>query len=145
MGRRIVNKMLNSLEKGGLMLDKRNFNHKTLRIQWIDCVFYLCATILGYILCVSVAKLIVKVSFIQKILSYIGQNTMSILLLHELAFKCVTIFQILIYKDSMSLPDYVLVLLPTLISTGSWPDIYTIVGVAIPLGLNTMYKHIRYK
>ena len=105
-----------------------------------NSLFYLFATLSGFVLCMSISKLIIKVVFLMQIFSFIGRNTLPILILHLVVFKSVTAIQIFIYENSMSLPEYALASFPTLLSTGVWPYIYTIVGVAIPLGLNTIYK-----
>lgn len=90
-----------------------------------------------------VAKNILKLDKISRGLSYIGRNTMPILILHLFALKIVTVIQISIYSGRMELPAYSLASFPTLFSFGVWPYLYTIVGVAVPLLVNDTHVIIK--
>ena len=69
----------------------------------------------------------------QKVLNYIGENSMYIMVFHFLAFKIVNYMQIVIYK----LPIERLSEFPGLkySSYNNWWIIYTMIGVFIPLGI----------
>lgn len=84
----------------------------------------------------SVAKLLVylKMNAIQ----YIGRHTLSILFLHFLAFKLVTLVQLYWYGD----PFVMLASFPVL-RGGWWSLAYCLVGVCVPLGVNVLYLWIK--
>ena len=104
---------------------------------------YVLSTLCGFVLCMSLAKNVLKLDKINRGLAYIGRNTMPILILHLLAFKIVTVIQISIYSGRTELPVYSLASFPTLFSFGIWPYLYTLVGVAVPLLVNDTYARIK--
>ena len=104
---------------------------------------YVLSTLCGFVLCMSLAKNILKLDKISRGLTFIGRNTMPILILHLLAFKTVTAIQISIYSGRMELPAYSLASFPTLFSFGVWPYLYTMVGIAVPLLVNDTYVRIK--
>lgn len=104
---------------------------------------YILSTLCGFVFCMSLAKNILKLDKISIGLTYIGRNTMPILILHLLAFKLVTAIQIAVYGGWMELPVYSLASFPTLFSFGVWPYLYTMVGVAVPLLVDDMYVRIK--
>ena len=66
------------------------------------------ASISGFIFILSISLVIEKVKIFNKILIYIGQNTMPILCLHFLLYKIVTFIEILVYNS----PSYNLASFP---------------------------------
>lgn len=103
-------------------------------------VYYILITVIGYIFCKCSSLILLKIDFVNKICCYIGENTMPILILHLLAFKVVTYFQIMLYGKTGLLPKYALASFPTLIRDGLWPYIYTVVGIAVSLTIGYIYK-----
>lgn len=78
----------------------------------------------------------------NKILNYIGSNTMIIMAFHFLAFKLVTAFQIC-YS---SLPLTKLASYPVLFSNNGWWIIYTCIGIFTPLFCKYIFdKYCNFK
>lgn len=89
---------------------------------------FLLSTILGIYIVLYLSEAIVKQKIALKILSYIGQNSLPIMILHLLSFKAVSFIIILLYKYPMSrLADFPFIWLPL------WWIIYSIAGIFIPL------------
>ena len=88
-------------------------------------------------LCIS--KIIAKINILNKIFSYIGQHTISILSFHLLAFKLVTCFQVIIYSK----PAYCLAAFPILYKNNLWWLLYCIAGVCIPLLLTFFCEKLK--
>ena len=102
---------------------------------WVPPLFYLCATMMIYAVytfsCFTSHCLVLK-----DILSYIGQNTVSIMGLHFLAFKLFDFFIILfITKDYAILSE-------SLVSYPEWSIIYTFIGVFLSLLIDFAIKKI---
>lgn len=94
----------------------------------------------GWVLVFNIAMIIRKSSFVTNVMSYVGKNTLPILLMHFLAFKFVTLLQIWFYRKSiLELSSF-----PVLQSGGIWWIFYTLTGVIIPLGINAFYQKCKY-
>lgn len=106
---------------------------------------YFVATIAGFVFCMGIAKIIQRSVSISKVMVYIGQNTMPILILHLLSFKLITYIQIILYMERLDLPEFSMASFPTLLNTGVWPFIYTITGVVIPLLINKLYQLVKQR
>lgn len=76
---------------------------------------------------------------IAKLLKVIGTNTMSIVVLHFLCFKLVSLVQIWVYKHPI---DY-LALFPVFTTHYLWWIPYTIVGVGLPIILKIVYDRTK--
>lgn len=100
---------------------------------------YVVATLAGFVFCMSLSKIVLRYHVADKLLVYIGQNTMPILVLHLLVFKVVTVLQIIMIGGQGQLPSFALASFPVLLSNGVWPYIYTVVGIAGSLLLNHLY------
>ena len=71
-------------------------------------------------------------------LSAIGQHTLAVMLLHFVAFKIITLIEVVYYK----LPSYVLAAFPTYQGNTSWGISYCIVGVTIPVLLGLLWHRL---
>lgn len=104
-------------------------------------VVFIVASISGYIFCYSFSKIIEKYQHLALILQYIGQNTLPIMMLHFLAFKIVTLIQIILEHTNLkNLTSY-----PCYIISNGWWILYTIVGISVPLMINYIYRNIKKK
>ena len=74
----------------------------------------------------------------KKLWIVVGQNTLSVVVLHFLCFKLVSLIEVLIYHE----PFYFIAAFPILHNNGLWWLAYLIVGLCIPIGLNIIYKNI---
>lgn len=95
----------------------------------------LISSILGLALIYSISNLIVSyVKPLSSLISLIGKNTITILGVHFLAFKLVTIIVIAIHQH----PIQYLASYPVL--DGNWWLAYVIFGVFVPLGIGLLYE-----
>lgn len=88
-------------------------------------------TMSGFIMLLSLSNFINKycIKKINEQIIKLGQNTMPILCLHLLAFKLVTLIQVIIFK----LPDYRLASYFTYRTDSCWWIVYLIVGLYVPI------------
>lgn len=94
-------------------------------------LFFLIVSCAGFYLTLSIADLIArKPNFISNALSIIGENTLTIMALHYLAFKLVSLLQIAIYNYPIKFLAYYPVI-PY--KTAYWWIPYTLVGIFVPL------------
>ena len=72
-------------------------------------------------------------------LAYLGRATMPIVILHFLSFKLVTWLGLLATGGE----PYLLAAFPTYFTGGLWWLAYTVVGLALPLAGDWVYKKVR--
>lgn len=90
-------------------------------------IYYAICSAAGFVLVYGIAQNLTNIS----VLSFIGQHTLAVMLLHFAAFKVITFIEIAYYR----LPLYVLAAFPTYRGSTIWGIGYCIVGVAIPVTL----------
>ena len=112
---------------GYIALDRTDYKHP---------LFLITVCLLGWVFIYEISYLITKNDVMSKVLVFIGQNTLGILILHLLSFKIVTLLGILLYDY----PIYTLASFPILFDNGIWWIIYTTIGVIIPLSLSIGYR-----
>ena len=95
-------------------------------------------SILSFVFIMSIASFILnKSKMIPNVLTYIGQNTMPIMLFHLLGFKFINYIQIIIYKEQIEN------LVPRCNHQDFyWVIIYTITGVILPIIINNIYTSL---
>lgn len=93
-----------------------------------DPTFFICSSLLGIYINIYLAKKL-SVRYNNKIIKYIGENTFSIMILHFLAFKLVSLIQILYYNYPLAY----LSKFPIINLGGAWWILYSLSGVFIPL------------
>lgn len=103
--------------------------------SYTDPIFMLLASLLGWLFLYEAAFLLKKNEAITKALSYIGKNTLPIVVLHFLAFKIVSLVGLLVCSDEL----YKLAAFPVLYEGFAWRVAYTIVGVVVPLLANEIW------
>ena len=97
--------------------------------QIVNPVFLVATTFLGMVMLASVAADLEN-NFLGRWLTFIGKHTMSILFLHILAFKLVSVG----YCLAVGKPMYMVASWPVIFDAPEYElIIYTIVGVALPL------------
>ena len=105
--------------------------------QYTNPFWLFCGSMSGSFLCICIAVLTGKISNgFARIIRYIGTNSLTIMLFHFLAFKCITFIEI-IYFDK---PTYLLAAFPTLYTDGIWRWLYVLAGLLLPLAVHTIYK-----
>lgn len=116
-----------------------NYYHLKVAIStniYPNILVFLLLSIAGYIVIMHVSTFLNNIKHINKLLVFIGQNTMPIILLHFLAFKLITYVQICLY----GLPKFYLASFPILYNKPYWFIFYTIAGIFIPISLNFCMK-----
>ena len=100
----------------------------------------LICSVFGWMLLYSASNIIKQFKSIKKLLILIGQDTISIVILHFLCFKVVSVCISHIYN----LPSFCIATFPNLYgSIGGWWVAYTVVGVCLPVVLYEGYKGIK--
>lgn len=106
--------------------------------EFVNPIFMLTASLAGWLLLYEGAVLLKNIYFVQRILSYLGANTLSIVILHLLAFKIVSYIGVCIYHQE----SYLVAAFPVLYKGGFWWILYTIAGIMVPLFFNLIWKKI---
>ena len=96
-------------------------------------------TLIGILFCLCLAEGIKKVRPFCKMFATIGKNSYHIMALHFLAFKCVDLVAVRIFKDGND------VLGKFTVSYENLWWIYYIAGIAIPIAVIYALKYIRNK
>ena len=96
-------------------------------------------TLIGILFCLCLAEGIKKVRPLCKMFATIGKNSYHIMALHFLAFKCVDLVAVRIFKDGND------VLGKFTVSYENLWWIYNIAGIAIPIAVIYALKYIRNK
>lgn len=108
--------------------------------SYINPLFLILASFLGWIFLYSLAYFIKKISLFRTIFATIGQHTLAVLILHFLAMKIVNAIAVAI--DGV--PAFCIAAFPNYNGeVGLWWIIYTVVGVVIPVVLSITY-HIAF-
>ncbi len=124
------------------LLILNNFGSISLNVNYYtNPFFFIISSLFGWCFLYSVSYFFTK-WFVGKIMIYIGQRTLVIMMLHFLSFKVVAVLVDLIYN----LPAYCIAAFPTLYGEkGMWWILYTIVGVSLPLLADYCYKFLKKK
>lgn len=115
----------------GLLVFLNNYNDISIANASITSIYglVLCST-LGFLLVYSVSLLLSKLFITEMVFAFVGRHTRSIVMLHMVCFKIVTLLLIIIYAKEM----YYLASFPILDSVGCYVWIpYLFIGVSVPL------------
>lgn len=107
--------------------------------RYVNPLYLLIASTAGFIFVKSVAEYFSKLNLASKIIAYMGAHSISILLLHFLSFKIITLVQIHIYNQ----PKYMLAAFPVLYTDGFWWILYSLAGTVVPLFLSFIYNNMK--
>jgi fucose 4-O-acetylase-like acetyltransferase len=99
--------------------------------NYVNPSFIILCSLTGIYLNIFVAKKIMESNIKINVLKFIGANSLTIMALHFLCFKLVSIMQIEVYH----LPLYMLGKFPVIDGSNGWWILYTIFGVLLPVGL----------
>lgn len=110
-----------------VQMNKNNYSNPAL---------FIVGWILGIYFIIYISKLLSKRKNV--LLNYIGSNTITIMALHFISLKLVTIIQIYLYN----LPISKLASYPVLDSKNGWWVVYAIVGIFIPLLVKYLCEQI---
>ena len=103
---------------------------------YVDPAYFLAVSFAGWGFLYSLSVFISETK-LSGMMQYIGKNTLSVVILHFLAFKTVAYIVVKIYD----LPPFCIAAFLNLYGErGLWWIAYTFVGIAVPIGLNAVYK-----
>lgn len=105
--------------------------------EYTNPIYFISVSILGWCFIYELSYFISKTPILKNILIYIGKNTMSILILHFVAFKILNALLVVMLKEDRILISK----FPVGFKDSYWWIIYTLVGIAIPLILNEAKKY----
>lgn len=101
--------------------------------------FYFIVTVVGLIFVYSLSLLIYRYIYnCVPFLVNIGKHSLSIVFFHFMAFKIITVIQIVMGEDPIHLACF-----PVCNSHGLWWIIYSVTGVLIPIILAVFYERVR--
>lgn len=106
--------------------------------QIVNPIYFVWCSCGGTLMCYGIANILDKTK-ISNLISYIGKNTVPIVILHFTTMKLVTLVQILYYNDSIKL----LSVHPYLYVNWFWTILYTLTGTVLPLLIDNVYKKIK--
>ena len=102
-------------------------------------LFFVLCSLLGFFMTLGICDFILQyMKKIGGVLIYLGQKSLIIMILHFIAFKAVTLLQIIVYRDSIEmLSEY-----PVYFVNGGWWIAYSMVGICIPVLLYLLHKRM---
>lgn len=122
-----------------VLLILNNFGRIALDLNsYVNPVFFLVASFSGWLFLYELAFLIQKVRWLENIISCIGRNTMSVIVLHFLCFKIVNFIGAICEGKPLCL----VAVFPILYQGSLWWIAYSLVGVGIPIGLSLWWKNL---
>jgi fucose 4-O-acetylase-like acetyltransferase len=109
------------------------------RNSYENPIILLVASMLGWIVLYGVAMLLKLIPVLKGILIYLGRETLIIVILHFLSFKCIELVVVYLYK----LPLFCVAAFPNLYGEeGVWWIVYTLVGVVLPIAVLSLYRKV---
>ena len=115
---------------GGIALGENDF---------MDPIFLLTASVAGWLLLYEGAVILKNKPFLCKPISYIGEHTLPIVILHLLAIKLVSFIGVLVKGQEF----YLVAAFPVLYRGGFWWIAYTVVGISVSLLSDILYQKIK--
>lgn len=126
----------------GLLIVTGMFGYVNLSAnEYSGMIYLVIVSILGFLLVANLAKLIGRSILLSKTVSYIGKNSIQVLLFHFLSFKIVNIIQIVITHASWDQ----LGCHPVMNGRDGWWGVYLLIGIIMPLFMNYLYRLICQK
>jgi fucose 4-O-acetylase-like acetyltransferase len=103
--------------------------------KYLNPWVFMIASCAGIYLNLYIGKIIEHTPVLEKIMSLIGQRSLSILALHFFSFKLVSV----LYIVGHNAPYYWLARFPIISDSGGWWIAYTLAGVVIPIILSRLW------
>lgn len=100
---------------------------------------FLLTSAVGILCFYFMAHLLSHADYVRRILSWLGRNSLWILLLQFAAFKLVTLVECLAYAQ----PLYRVASFPVFINGGGWWAAYSLVGLLLPAIIGTLWTHAK--
>lgn len=109
---------------------------------YVNPIYYIFISVTGWFWVVSISNILLYLNLkINKIIEYISQRAVSIIALHFLCFKIVTLIGIMVY----GLDIRYLAASNELFKDGLWWLLYTVIGIVVPLLIDYIYLKIKGK
>ena len=108
-------------------------------VHFENPIIFLAASLLGWELLYAVAVLMAKIGWISSVLSYLGRNTMPIVMFHFMSFKVINLIEVRYYD----LPLYRVASFPIYKGMPFWWIAYAFSGIILPLIVNEAWKQFR--
>ncbi|WP_318626926.1 acyltransferase family protein [Paenibacillus polymyxa] len=125
-----------------LYFSLQKFGHVEMsQRQFINPIMFLVCSFSGIYINMFIGKLIVRIKFIAKIISYLGEHSASIMVFHLLVFKIINV----IYVKYHSLPIYYVAKFPLVSGEHGWWLIYSFFGVVSPVAVIYLFNFMRAK
>lgn len=109
--------------------------------KYTNILYFISVSLLGWYFIYELSYFVSKIKIFTNILTYIGKNTMPILILHFVAFKLVNIIGVIITKENITMISVFPIAFK---EEGIW-IIYTIFGIMIPLLVSRIKCNIKLK
>lgn len=106
--------------------------------EYTNPIYFICVSILGWYFIYELSYFVSKIEVLKNGLTYIGKNTMTILILHFVAFKVLNAILVLVLKEEIILISK----FPIGFKGSYWWIVYTLIGSLVPLVLNGFKKYI---
>lgn len=107
--------------------------------DYVNPLFMLAASVLGWAMVYSVSVLLVKSGFLNKFFSLLGRNTMIIVIFHFLCFKPVNA----VVAGVKGWPVQTVSGFPVSVNTGAWWILYTAVSVGLCLLIAFIWNRLK--
>lgn len=114
-------------QKGSIALDDNSYENP---------LYLLTVSYVGWQLLYEISYYLSKIDVLKKIMIGVGQNTLSVVILHFLSFKIVSFIGVLLKAE----PWCLVAAFPILYRGNGWWILYTMAGVTIPVCLSLMWK-----
>lgn len=122
-----------------LILNTADKNIELSQNFYINPIYLLLASFVGWIFVYEISYGIVHLKSIKKVFLLLGQNTFAIVALHFLCFRLVNYIGV-IYQGK---PHFLIASHPVLYYDGFWWIAYILVGLSIPVALSLAKKSIK--
>lgn len=107
--------------------------------SYINPLYLLVVSCVGWQFLYEISEIIKKEIKLCHFWVIIGQNTLAVVILHFLCFKIINWIEVIILKK----PSFLIAAFPTLYTNNYWWIGYLMVGLFLPIILNTMKKRIK--
>ena len=117
-------------------LQRMEMGHRAYDEVLTYFIFALCGIVIVY----NAAALIAKSDRVARVMAYLGDNTLPIVILHFMCFRLVTVVYVFAYDKPLEM----LGSHPTVATESvAWRTAYFIIGIVLPLLLYEAYKRVK--
>lgn len=110
-----------------------------IELEYDYIIMYVIIAVCGIIFVYGISKIIKNVRYLNVVLAYIGDKSLSIMILHLVAFKLIS--YIIIQVEGLSINKLSLLVIRDV--KLYWTLLYILIGVALPLLLDKGYNYLK--